>query len=80
MFEEVTQGYVPIAVRDDYAGNMTISFNTETNQFLVSTNGKLAGPYSLDELKIIKENISDVIEMDGMYLFLTKYTVLGVEE
>ena len=80
MIDKMVEGFVPIAIRDDYGGNMTVSFNAETKKFLLSTNGKLAGPYSLEEIKVLKENLNDVIEMNGMYLFLTAYTVQGEQK
>ena len=77
MIEEITKGYTPIAVRDDRAGNTVISFNTETNLFLISVTGKLLGPLTLAEMKATRENFNDVIEMKGRYLFITEYDVHG---
>ena len=77
MLDEMTEGYVPIAVRDDRSGNTVVSYNSETQEFLVSVSGKLAGPFKLNELKVLRENINDVIEMRGRYLFIKEYTLRG---
>ena len=75
--DEMTKGYVPIAVRDDHMGNTVVSFNTEERKFLLSVDGKLAGPFTLNELKALNENINDVVSMKGMYLFIKEYTARG---
>jgi hypothetical protein len=77
MLDEITEGYVPIAVRDDRLGNTVISHNTEKRDFLLSVSGKLAGPFSLNELKALIENIGDVIEMKGRYLYIKEYDAHG---
>ena len=70
---DLTEGFLPIAVRDDRAGNTVISFNPETREFLLSVSGKLAGPFTKDEIMALRENIGDVVEMRGRYLFIEEY-------
>lgn len=75
--DDMTKGFIPVAVRDDRAGNTVISYNTETREFLLSVSGKLAGPFTLDELKALTDNLGDIIEMKGRYLFIQEYDVKG---
>ncbi len=76
---EAAKGYKPIAVRDDIAGNTVISFSTENRDFILSVSGKLMGPLTLKEIKALQENIGDVIEMKGRYLFIKEFDVHGNE-
>lgn len=77
MIDKMTEGFKPIAVRDDRQGNTVVSFNTETREFLLSVSGKLAGPFKLNELRALRENLNDVIDMEGRYLFIKEYTSRG---
>jgi hypothetical protein len=77
MLDELTEGFIPVAVRDDRNGNSVISFNPETRKFLLAVSGKLAGPMSLDELKALKENMVDVIDLKGRFIYLQGYDVYG---
>ena len=74
---DLTEGFLPIAVRDDRAGNTVISFNPDTREFLLSVSGKLAGPFKLTEIKALIENLRDVIEMKGRYLYIEDYDARG---
>lgn len=76
--KDMTEGFVPIAVRDDLYGNTVVSYKTETREFLLSINGKLAGPMKLEEIRALRENLNDVLDMPrGKYLFIKEYTVRG---
>jgi uncharacterized protein (UPF0264 family) len=77
MIDNLTEGFMPVAVRDDHNGNTVVSFNTETREFLLSVSGKLAGPFKIEELKVLRENINDVVEMRGRYMFIKDYDVRG---
>lgn len=77
MIEEMIKGYRPVAVRDDFAGNTVVSFNTETRKFLLSVSGKLMGPIDLDEIKALLENLKDIVEMKGHYNYIKEYDVQG---
>lgn len=83
MIKEVTEefdgaeDYAPIAVRDDRSGNTVISYSTEHRDFILSVSGKLMGPISLNEIKALVENLKDVIEMRGQYLFIKDYDSHG---
>jgi len=74
---EAAEGYKPIAVRDDISGNTVISFNTETRDFVLAVSGKIMGPITMKEIKALRENLSDVIEMKGRYLYIKDFTVDG---
>ena len=76
---ETAEGYRPIAVRDDIAGNTVISYSTEGQDFILSVSGKLLGPLTLKEMKALRENISDVIEMKGRFLYIKEFDVHGNE-
>jgi len=74
---ERVEGFKPIAVRDDRLGNTVISYNTGTREFVLTVSGKFAGPFTLGELKALKENLNDVIDMKGRYLFIKEYDQYG---
>lgn len=75
--DHYTEGYVPVAVRDDRSGNTVISFSTEKRNFILAVSGKISGPFTLDEVKALKDNLEDIIEMKGRYLFISEYDVRG---
>jgi len=76
---EAAEGYKPIAVRDDICGNTVISFNTETRDFILSVSGKLLGPVTVKEMSALRDNISDVIDMKGRFLYIDSYDVTGAK-
>lgn len=65
--------YKPIALRDDYNGKSVISFNTETKRFSCSVGDKSIEPLTLRELEVLRDNLTDVLEMKGRYLFIKDY-------
>lgn len=69
----IPKGYRPIAVRDERMGACVLSYNEENKTFIIVLGEKIAGPYVLDELKLLAANMKDVIEMRGQYLFITEY-------
>ncbi len=73
----MTKKFVPIAVRDDCAGNTVVSYDVEDEAFLVAISGKLLGPITLAEIKSLRDNLNDVIEMGGRYLFIKEYDTNG---
>jgi hypothetical protein len=79
----VPQGFRPIAVRDDRQGKCVISFNLETKEFYLVVNSSTdkppvgAGPFTLNDLKQLVENVKDVIGLKGQYLFIEEYEVDG---
>lgn len=77
---EVAEGYKPIAVRDDISGNTVISFNAERRDFILAVSGKMLGPVTSKELAVLNDNISDVLEMKGRFLFIDSYTVTGEQK
>jgi hypothetical protein len=74
---DIAEGYKPIAVRDDIAGNTVISYSTENRDFILAVSGKLMGPVTLKEIKALRENLNDVIELKGRYLFIKEFNVTG---
>lgn len=73
----IPKGFRPIAVRDDRMGTCVISFNPESKLFFLVTDGKGAGPFNLQELKALKENLTDVIDLKGRFIYLEEYTAEG---
>ena len=81
IFDEVTRGYKPIAVRDDRSGNTVVSHNPEEGKYRLSVSGKLAGPYTMRELEVLRDNIADVIDMKGLPPhYLKDYDVYGEQQ
>ena len=74
---EETEGYKPVAVRDDITGNTVISFNTDKRDFILAVSGKLLGPITAKELAALSANIVDVLELKGRFLFIEDYDVHG---
>lgn len=77
MIEKIIKDFKPIAVRDDYHGKAVISYNIETQEFLLSVSGKLMDPINLKEITILRDNLNDVLEMRGRYHFIKEYDVKG---
>jgi hypothetical protein len=73
----IPEGYLPVAVRDDRNGTCVMSFNPVTKMFYFSINEIAAGPFKLDELKGLKENIDDIVSMRGQFVFITAYDAYG---
>jgi len=75
--DPIPEGYLPVAVRDDRNGTCVMSFNPVTKMFYFSVNEIAAGPYKLDELKSLRENIDDIVTMKGHFVFITAYDAYG---
>lgn len=74
----IYEGYKPIAHRDQRGmPKTTASFNPLIKKFLLVVAGKAAGPFSLDELKSLAANISDVIDLGGRYLYIDGFSATG---
>jgi hypothetical protein len=73
----IPQGYVPIAVRDDRQGNCVISYNTLNKKYFLVINGSGAGPFTLPDMKQMVENMKDVIDLKGRYIYIEDYDVDG---
>lgn len=74
----IFEGFKPIAHREQRGMPVTtISFNPVTKKFLLVVASKPAGPFSLDELKSLLANITDVIDLGGRYLFIDGYSATG---
>jgi len=69
----VPKGYKLIAVRQERFGTNEIYFHAELKRFVIYMNSKMSPPFTLDELKVIKENIDDVISMRGSYNYIEDY-------
>lgn len=81
IFEEVTNGYTPIAIRDDRSGNTVVSHNPIEGKYLVSVSGKLSGPYTMRELEVLKDNVQDVLDMKGLPPhYLKDYDIYGRQQ
>lgn len=74
---DIKEEFFPIAVRDDLNGKNIISYNPQTKEYLLSISGKLAGPITLKEIEILQENLKDVLELKGRYLFIKEYDIQG---
>jgi hypothetical protein len=75
----IPQGYSPIAVRDDRGGNCVISFNPAKKSYFMVINGQGCGPLSLEDMKQMVENMKDVIELKGMYVYIQDYDADGTK-
>jgi hypothetical protein len=75
--DPIPEGYLPVAVRDDRHGTNIMSFNPVTKMFYFSINGIAAGPFKLDELQSLKENVDDIASMKGHFIFITAYDSYG---
>jgi len=74
----IYEGFKPIAHRDQRGmPTTTISFNPATKKFLLVVAGKAGGPFSLDELKSLLANITDVIDLGGRYLYIDGFSANG---
>lgn len=73
----IPKGYVPIAVRDDRGGNCVISYNTSTRKYFLVINGSGAGPFSLPDMRQMVENMKDVIDLKGRYIYIEDYAADG---
>ena len=73
----IPEGFRPVVVRDDRMGTCVISFNIERKLFFLVVDGKGAGPFNLQELKALKENLIDVIDLKGRFIYLEEYTAEG---
>ena len=78
--EKIEKAYKPVAIRKNGLGNCVISYNTDDKSFIVSVNGKLSGPFVLGEIEAIRDNFSDLLEMRGMYLFMSHFDIYGGEK
>ena len=73
----IPKGFVPIAVRDDRGGNCVISYNTLNKKYFLVINGHGAGPFTLPDMKQMVENMKDVIDLKGRYIYIEDYDVDG---
>lgn len=58
-------------------GNCVISYNYEKKLYVVMVNKKPVGPLTLNELRAMVENIHDVLDLRGRYVFIDEYDVYG---
>lgn len=73
----IPKDYRPIAVRDDRMGTCVISYNHKLQRFYFAIDGKGAGPFSINELKALVENLKDVIDLKGRFIFIEDYNPDG---
>ena len=73
----IPEGFHPIAVRDDRMGTCVISFSPSRKRFYLVIDGQGAGPFDIQNLKALKENLADVIEMKGRFIYITEYEADG---
>jgi hypothetical protein len=66
----IPQGYLPVAVRDDRYGKCRVYHHPSINSYFLSVNGKILGPLNVAELRNIRENVDDVLELRGRYVYL----------
>lgn len=71
------KGFKPIAVRDDRGGTCVVSYNPDTKEYFLAVGGKGAGPFTLNELKQLTANVTDVIDLRGVYIYIETYGVDG---
>lgn len=76
----IPEGFRPIAVRDDRMGTCVISFHPERRLFFLVTDGKGAGPFKLNELKALVENLKDVIDLKGRFIYIEDYEPDGTKK
>ena len=74
---EIPEGYRPIAIRDDRMGACVVSYHHSKQRFFFAIDGKAAGPFTVNELKALVENLKDVIELKGRFIFIDEYDVYG---
>jgi hypothetical protein len=73
----VPEGFKPIAVRDDRLGICVISYNHDLKEYFLMVNGKGVGTFNLRDLKSLKENLADVIELKGRFVYIESYNADG---
>lgn len=76
----IPEGFKPVAVRDDQLGTCVISFNPDLKEFFLVVNGKGMGPVNLKDLKSLRENINDVIDLKGQFLYIESYNANGTQK
>jgi len=76
----VPEEFKPVAVRDDQFGTNVISFNPDTKTFYLVVNGVSMGPLDMRDLKGLKENICDVIDLKGRFVFIESYNADGTQK
>ena len=73
----IPKGFRPIAVRDDRMGNCVISYHIGKKQYYVAINGQGMGPINLNDMRQLIENMKDVVDLKGRYIYIEDYNADG---
>jgi hypothetical protein len=71
------EGFKPIAVRDDRLGTTVISYNPDTKEYILVVGEHSMGPLKKIDLKCLLENVKDVIDHEGHFIYIEEYGVDG---
>lgn len=73
----IPAGFTPIAVRDDKLGTTVISYNPDRKEYFIVVNDRTMGPLKKADLECLIENVKDVLDHKGPYLYIEEYAPDG---
>jgi hypothetical protein len=80
MTVEIPDRFKPVAVRDDRLGTTVVSFDPDTKEFFIVVNGKQMGPLMLADIKCLRENLNDIIDLKGRFVYIESYNPDGSQK